>query len=538
MKAQWTRERARRGASPTRSETRRLPLAHAGEPRLLCAYPNTYAVGMANLGLHALLELALESGALVDRVFLPESARGPLRSLELGRPLREFDAILCSLSFEPDHVGLVQILERGGIEPLAERRGERAPLVIAGGVAASLNPEPIAPFCDLVGIGEAEALLPPILELLRGRPSRTDLIERAAALPGWYAPALGVGPVVRQALPVLERPCRPVALSPHAAFAAHVDLEISRGCRWRCRFCAAGQTITPYRELDAPALEEAIGWAVAERGRVGLVGTDVSDHGSLEAIARAVWDKGGELALPSLRVESLSRRESAASRLIRSRPPRTLTMAVEAACEGLRHGLGKRLSDEQVLRAARLAREVGVVQLRVYLLCAIPGEQPDEVAAIVELARELLAAGPPGTLALSLNGLVPKPGTPMQWEAAPDRRYLREVRATLRRGLAGLGAGGRLELSFESPDWTRWQALLSLGDREAHRFVLLAARDGWRASLGEAERESPILRGVSRWPDGALPWAAIDHGAPAALLREERRRFLAREYVPPTLLAR
>jgi radical SAM superfamily enzyme YgiQ (UPF0313 family) len=505
------------------------------------AYPNEYRTGMANLGLHAVVEQAMDLGLAVDRAFLPDP-RGldehrrtgtPLLSVEGERAVGEFDVIAFSISFEPDDVGMVQMLELAGLEPRADRRGERAPLVVAGGIAPTLNPEPIAPFCDLIGIGEAEALLPSLHQLLGQGLPKQEIVARARSLPGWYAPAFGPAPVVHQRAP-LVRPCCPVALASEAAFSRHVDLEISRGCIWRCRFCAAGHVVTPYRELGLGALEEAIRWAIRERGRVGLVGTDVSDHSELEPIVDAIRQWGGDVAFPSLRVESLRRKTGVAARLVKERPPRSLTMAVEAASEGLREALGKRLPEEHILEAARLAAEAGVHHLRLYLLVGIPGERWEEVEAVGDLARALLSCGLPGGIALSVNGLVPKPGTPLQWEAAPDRDYLRRARDALRRRLPR----GPVELAFESPDWTRWQALLSLGGREVSETILEAARTTWRRALARAEPGVDFLLGKSRWPAGALPWAHIERGTPPAVLREERGRCLARQYVPPSQVVR
>ena len=521
------------------AETRRLPATPSGGLAVAVVYPNEYRVGMANLGLHALLEVLQQQGQgrfEVDRCFLPgrremaehQRSGAPVLGMETGRSLAMFDVLMVSLSFEPDAVGLVQMLQLSGVEPLAERRDERAPLVVAGGMAPTLNPEPLAPFCDLIGLGEAEALLPALLEALAERPGRRELLEQAATLPGWYVPALlsdsaaearaGAGDekgrpaarplVIRQHAP-LERPCMPMILAPGAAFSGHVDLEISRGCRWRCAFCAAGHVITPYRELLLEALEPSLAWALAQRGKVGLIGTDVSDHSGLEAIVRGIWDRGGQVALPSLRVERLGDEDSAALRLIRERPPRTVTMAVEAADEALRRQLNKRLDDDRLRQAAENMAAAGVANLRVYLLAAVPGERWEHVEAMVDLARDLVRLGPGGRLALSVTGMVPKPGTPMQWEPAPDRGYLRRVRDHLRAHLPGKD----IELSFESPDWTRWQALLSLGGRETARYILEAAERGWRRTLKGAADEVPLLQGQGRARADALPWARVDNGA-------------------------
>ena len=515
-------------------ELRRLP-PWPGGPKVAVVYPNTYRVGMANLGLHAVLEQLAGRALEVDRFFLPdrELMQEHLRSgtpplgLERAQPLGQYDLLLVSLSFEPDMVGLVQLLRLAGLEPLASRRPAGAPVVAAGGLVPTLNPAPLEPLCDLIAVGEAEALLPPLLEALeQGAAGRAALVPYAATLPGWYAPQLQSAspgaerPRCQRQHAALAHPCYPTVLAPEAAFAGHLDVELSRGCRWRCRFCAAGHVVTPYRELDVDALEPALAWAFEHQRRVGLVGTDVSDHSRLEPIARRVWDAGGELALPSLRVERLAQADSAAARLVAHRPPRSVTMAVEAASGRLRRALDKRLEHDAILRAAENLGGWGVQRLKVYLLAAIPGERWEEIERVADLAHDLLRVGPPGRLALSVTGMVPKPGTPMQWDPAPDRAYLRRVRAHLRRALPR----DRVELNFESPDWTRWQALLSLAGAEAAELLLLAADQGWRRALARAAAESPLLQGQGRAADDPLPWDHLDRGPARDALARRRKQ--------------
>ncbi len=502
-------------------------------------YPNEYALGMANLGYQVLIEQLSRSGVDLERYFLPSAkmlaehqrSATPILGLERLRPLAQAEIIFFSVAFEPDYVGLVELLQLSGIAPLAEDRDHAAPLVIAGGIAPTINPEPIAAFCDLIGVGEAEVLLPPLMEAVAQQLSKEELIQVGAHTLGWYVPSQQQGQVVRQHAP-LEQPCYPAILSSQSPFSHHLDVEICRGCRWRCRFCAAGHVVTPYRELDLEALLPALDWGLEQRGKIGLVGTDVSDHSQLETIVDYVRGRGGEIAFPSLRVEALARSSGAAARIINGGPPRTLTMAVEAASESLRRALGKRLSLQKILRAAELAAQAGVANLRIYLLVGVPGEQWQEIEDIVELSRELLRVGPGGELTLSINGLVPKAGTPLQWEPAPDRKYLKKIRAYLRRTLPR----SRVKLLFDSPDWIRWQTLLSVGDREVSRYLLQAADAGWRAALAQASRREPILLGEGRPLNLSLPWQHIIRGSSAQLLLEEHQRCVQREYIPPARL--
>ncbi len=522
------------GKRSARREIWRLEPPTGGALRVAVIYPNSYAVGMANLGLHALLEQLCAWPVTLDRVFISHDDPSPPRSQDLGLNLSAFHALIFSVSFEPDYVGLALALSRAGMAPLAADRSARDPLVVAGGMALTLNPEPAAPLCDLVGVGEAEALLPTLVPRLLSGPGKEDLVQRLAGEPGWYAPAHHdpATCVVERQHAELQRPVMPVVLGQGAAFGGHVDLEVSRGCRWRCRFCAAGHVVTPYRELSPERLQDAIAWAADHRGRVGLVGTDVSDHGHLRAIAERVWDAGAEVALPSLRVESLARPGSQASWLLRQRPPRTLTVAVEAATDSLRLALNKKLGHEQLLRMAAAAKAAGVSSLKVYLLVGVPGETWEEIEAIPGLCQELLDHGPGGQLTLSVNGLAPKPGTPLQWCPAPELKYLRACRRLLRKRLPR----GRVKLAFESPDWTRWQSVLGLGGREAARHVLLAAERGWRRALAAAAAEEPVLSGRGRPEDEPLPWAHVHPASVQEPLGRQWECCQQRRYTPPARL--
>lgn len=522
------------------NEIRRVPPANRGAIPVAAVYPHEYAVGMGNLGWQRLLETLHENGLAADRAFLPPDKdlaalkkRGEsVRGLETSLPLNEFAALFFSISFEPDYVGLVDLLTASGIAPRRRDRNKHSPLIIVGGIAPTLNPAPIAPFVDLVGIGEVEALLPSLLDLLKSGVNREDFLKQASALAGWYAPDYPPTENIARQHCLIEKPCYPVILSQSAGFANHVDVEISRGCRWRCRFCASGFVVTPYREHSLENLKEALSWALSLRKKVGLVGTDVSDHSQLEKIVHWIWEQGGEVAFPSLRVDALARSDGPAARLLAEKPPRTLTLAVEAASESLRAALGKKLSDEKIFNAVKNASAAGVEQLKVYFLVGVPGETEEELTAISELATELRRCGPKVGLEISVNGLVPKAGTPLQWEPAPDRKYLRDVQEKLRRELPYEG----ITLNFESPDWTRWQTLLSLGGEDTAEYIMLAANLGWRKALNQASSQVDVLQGRARRAADDLPWQFIEHSASHSLLIEERQHFFQRKYLPPARL--
>src|SRR5512133_2790542 len=260
-------------------------------------YANRWAVGMANLGVHAVYRLLNEpADVLCERAFLPEGPGEP-RTIESDRPLSGFDVIAFSLSFEEDYVRIPEILARAGLPIRAADRGVGHPLVIAGGIAVQINPEPVAPFFDAMLVGEAEPLLPPLVALLgaaRGAsPERPELLDAIARLPGSYVPSrydVGYAPTtggegwVTRFEPLRGAPARVrrqwaadvgglatarAVETPDARFGDLHLVEVARGCLWGCRFCAAGLVQRPYREVSEAVLRAEAGKGLARGQRIG-----------------------------------------------------------------------------------------------------------------------------------------------------------------------------------------------------------------------------------------------------------------------------
>lgn len=545
-------------------------------PRRVClVYPNRYPVAMGNLGFQVVYELVdREAGFVCERAFLPDDAdaaavgRGGLRSLESGRAVAEFDIVAFSVSFEADYLNVLPLLELAGLAPRGADRGGDAPLVVAGGPAVFLNPEPIADFVDLFLIGEAEEMLPEFLSLyaaaLAAGGARAEVLERAAVnvrgayVPGHFEPAfdgavqtdlrhLGTGParVERRLVWDLNAFATATAvLNEEAVFGDMVMVEASRGCQWGCRFCAAGFMYRPIRTRGVESLTAAVADGLTLRSTIGLVGAEMASVPGVEALAEAAGAAGGRLSPSSLKADCVTPRLAAA---LAAGGTRSATVAPEAGSERMRRFINKNLNEEEILRATDLLVGEGVESLKLYFMFGLPTEQEDDVRAIADLVDRIRGRlcdgsrrrGRLGGVTVSLNPFTPKPWTPLQWDSMEPIKSLRAKRERLRRLCGRLP---NVQLDVESPRAAYLATLLSRGDRRVGRFLeaVHAAGGAWWPVIRDWQRRglddlpSPDAY-VHRTYDEAerLPWDFIDHRIDKRYLRGERRKAFAYRQTAP-----
>ncbi len=570
----------------------------SGRLSVCLAYPNEYRVAMANLGYQTVFRiLATCPGVVCERTMLPEGAppgRGKAvrdsaarsATLESGRSPGDFDILAFSLSFESDYPNIVRILDAAGIPArAADRRADKRdwPLLIAGGPAMFLNPEPVAPFFDLILIGEAEEMVPEAFGRAVEASGRDDLLEALSSVEGAYRPDLyqdhfegsrdSTGELVafealhgapqrvrRRYIEDLDRfPTTTAVVAPGSVFGESYLVEASRGCEWGCRFCAAGFMYRPVRHRSAAGVtQDAIaglqtpahgGADVGDRKlqTVGLVGAEMASHPGIASTCERVTEAGGRVSPSSLKADMISPRLAAA---LGAGGTRSATVAPEAGSERMRRLINKNLSEAEILRAADLLVGERVDSLKLYFMCALPTETPEDLEAIVDLTAAIRdrmmgpgrSRGRVGEIKVSINPFVPKPWTPLQWESmlpVPDAQ--RRI-GTLRRALNRLP---NVSMESESPREAYLQTLLSRGDRRTAAVIESLARSdkGWWQQLQAMRRgshENVTIdpdRFVTRdYPiDALLPWDFIDHHIDKDYLRLERRRALtgdARETEP------
>ncbi len=554
------------GVSRPPAERGALRKDPGGRLRVALVYPNAYRLGMANLGLHAVYRILNEDpGTACERAFLPEDGGAP-RTIESGRPLSEFDVVAFTLSFEEDDVHVLEILDAAGLPLRASERDSRHPLVLGGGIAVQINPEPLAPFFDAFLVGEAEALLPPFLELMRSAraaaPDRAKLLRAVAGLPGGYVPSLydveysdtreAGGAWVkrfaaRDGAPTRVRriyvedlrkvPTSRVIDSPDAQFGDLFLTEVARGCLWGCRFCAAGFVQRPYREVDLDVLRAEAKKGIDRGLRVGLVGPDTSDYTGLDPLTCAIADQGGTFSPSSLRVDAIT---PWLSRRMAESGERSITIAPEAGTERMRRVINKDFTDDQIVGAAEHALAAGMQHVKMYFMCGLPTETEDDVLGMARIAirirEEVMMPrarerGRMGRLSLSVNPFVPKPWTPFQWVPMHDRGCLEAKRGLLGKALRPKG----IDLDFFSAREAYLQTLLSRGDRRCADLLEIAHR----------EAGGDLRKALARWPhdpdffvlreasvDEALPWDFIDQGLEKKFLAREWRRGVGAKLTP------
>jgi radical SAM superfamily enzyme YgiQ (UPF0313 family) len=542
-----------------------------GKLGVALVYPNSYRLGMANLGLHAVYRIVNDdAAALCERVFLPDETGVEPRSVESGRPLSSFDVVAFSLSFEEDYGNVLALLDRAGFPLRQADRGGRFPLVVAGGIAVQINPEPVAPFFDLLLVGEAERLVAPFVERVRALAAagaeRGALLRDLATLPGSYVPSLyeveyadtragaewvtrfapreGAPERVRRVYveDLRRTPTSRVVDSPDAQFGDLWLTEVARGCLWGCRFCAAGFVQRPYREVDLETLRAEARKGIERGQRIGLVGPDTSDYTGLDALTCGIGQAGGTFSPSSLRVDAIT---PELSRRMAEGGERSVTIAPEAGTERLRRVVNKDFTDDQIVQAAENAISQGMQHVKMYFMCGLPTETDDDVLGMARVAirirEEVMVPwarkrGRMGRIGLSVNPFVPKPWTPFQWAPLAPKDAIDAKRRLLEKTLRPKG----IDVELLSPREAYLQTLLSRGDRRCADLLELA----------HAETGGDLRAALRRWPhdpdffvhreagtEEVLPWDYLDHGLTKKFLAREYRRGVGEKLTPKCQVA-
>jgi radical SAM superfamily enzyme YgiQ (UPF0313 family) len=456
-------------------------LRKEAEVRIALCYPSPYFAGMSSLGFQTIYrEIHLHPRATAERAFLPDDEAAvmehraqhlPVHTIETQTPIDQFDALAFSVSYELELPGMFEMLSLSNIPLRAKDRDERHPLVICGGPLTFSNSAPLAPFTDLLVLGEAEDLIHTLIDAIAARLPRHEFLARLHGKPGFFAPALGdLGP--HSVLPPVAKaddsrlPARSQIVTPHTVLRSMFLIEPERGCSRGCTYCVMRRTTNGGMRTVAP---ERVLELIPEHARkVGLVGAAVTDHPRIVDLVRTLVQSGREVAISSLRAERLVAKPELVS-LLAASGAKTLTTAADGASERLRIALDRKTNAQQILQAAQLAKTAGFSRFKLYLMVGVPGETDEDFDELASFAGELSKILP---LSFGCAPFVAKRNTPMDGAPFAGVAEIDRKLAYLRRALRG-----RAELKPTSARWAWVEYMLAQCGPDGG----LAAEAAWRA---------------------------------------------------------
>ena len=505
-------------------------------------FPNTYTVGMSNLGFQTVYQLLNECAHVVcERVFVDsKTTKTQCVSLESGRPLSDFHILAFSLFIESDFIHIVHTLKLSEISLYASMRNDYEPLVMAGGVISFLNPEPIAPFIDFFYIGEAEQMLPQLFEYLEPAQSRKKNLTAIDSLDGIYIPlhhsTNHSKTITRQFISPIDTfdTCSAV-VTKQTTFEDTYLIEVSRGCPHGCRYCAAGHVYRPPRFRNLEQLSSSIQKGSLMAKKIAFMGAAVSDLPFLDQLCEQVYNNKMKLSFSSFRADTMSDRwiKKALQTGIK-----TMTIAPDAGSERLRKVVNKGMCESDILSCIERIVNAGLIHIRVYLMIGLPTETWDDMEKTIQFCQTIQSVfvnasrknGRIGQITISLNCFIPKAWTPFQWWAMESVQSLKKKIQYLKKHIQKIP---NINLQVDSPRKALIQAILSSGDQTIAPLIETTYRfnGDWKKAINHCHIPVNQIVGAKNL-DAKLPWDYVDMGIQKSYLATEFQKAMDEKISP------
>jgi radical SAM superfamily enzyme YgiQ (UPF0313 family) len=516
-----------------------------GKINICLVYPNTYHVGMSNLGFQGIYGfLNKRDDVVCERAFLPydedidEYIRTgtPVFSFESKRPLQSFDIVAFSVSFENDYPNILKILDISKIPFQSSERNEYHPLLIAGGVCAFSNPEPVASVFDILFAGETEESLNEFLKVyLKGR-NKNEVKGQAVQIEGIYVPefyrlAYNSDGTISERISLYNAPekikrtylkdlsssaIKTAIVTSETEFSNMYLIEAMRGCPWACRFCLVRHIYSPPRQKRPENIKAEIDSARQITPKIGIIGPSLTDYPYIKDI---LCIEGVDFSITSLRASPMS-----AGLVELMKNSKSVSIAPEAGTERLRKVINKRITEQDILTTSGLVFNSGIENLRLYFMIGLPSEKNEDIIGIVELVRKIRSLPGKGNIILSISTFVPKPFTPFQWHPMEKLDTLKEKLKFIKMELRD--AKG-IKVFHDVPKYAHMQGLFSTGDRKVFEVLLKMVRtDDFKTACSEAKMNMDFYIFREKSFNEILPWDFIDNGISKEELWREYNKAL------------
>ncbi len=466
------------------SEKREIYPSQGWEVSVLLVFPNVYTVGVSNLGFQTIYRVLNEAqGVSCDLLYLPEDrdlmeceSGFELVSFYLERTPLEFDVILFSISFENDLLNVIKLLKLMRIPVLSSEREETHPVVGAGGIVPTANPEPFAPFFDFIILGDGEDITPQILKAFSASSEKKNFLEEVSYWETIYVPSkytikegLFSISIPKNNLPYplkryiykdfIKKGNSSVIKTPFGVFGDIDIIEVSRGCPRRCFFCLSSYLHKPVRFVKTRVVEEMV--EGSSSFKIGFLGTSVSEHRGLVKVIKKFPQK--IFSFSSIRVDA----HSIFIEAVRSSGSRTITFGIEAATERLREKIGKPIKDELVVeRLSQLSNFFETIKL--YFMVGLPDETDEDIEAFSDFISKIISKSQKINFTISISPFVPKPHTP--FERAPFDG-VGNIKTKITRIRKALSSFKRIKVTYDLPKWAKIQTIISRGDRKVGLYL-------------------------------------------------------------------